>query len=314
MKLVITGGAGYIGTELLSVLDESITSFDIVVYDNLSRGNYNLFLSEKIKSKSIQFVQGDILDTRKLRAVLADADAVVHLAAKVTTPFANEDPHLFEQVNHWGSAELSYALEGSNVKKLIYLSSLSVYGTSNEWVNFDSVPNPKTYYGISKLNGERMLTATNPQIDKYVLRCGNVYGYSKSMRFDAVVNKFMFNAHFNHTISIQGNGEQVRSFIHIDNVVSVLKGILFENNLEPSTYLLTDKNISIRELGETLKQLYPFLDMIYVQQDLQLKSIKVHADCMELLSGLYEKLELIDELTHFKNKFSFNTSENHILN
>jgi UDP-glucose 4-epimerase len=76
------------------------------VYDNLSRGNYNLFIGHKVASPKVKFVPGEILDSRRLRNVLRNIDIVFHLAAKVTTPFANTDGHIYEQTNHWGTAEL----------------------------------------------------------------------------------------------------------------------------------------------------------------------------------------------------------------
>ncbi|HIN39362.1 MAG TPA: SDR family oxidoreductase, partial [Flavobacteriales bacterium] len=224
----------------------------------------------------------------------------------VSTPFANEDPHLFEQVNHWGTAELSYALEESRVKTLIYLSSISVYGARQEQVNEDTIPNPKTYYGISKLNGEKMISRLGDKINTYILRCGNVYGYSKSMRFDAVVNKFMFEAHFNKKISIQGSGKQQRAFIHIARVSTVLAGIIHYEGIKSGTYNLVDRNLSVIELANTIKSLYPDLEMIFVQQDLSLKNVivdtetKLSTDCLSST-----KTKLLEDLQAFKSHFSF---------
>ena len=112
MRILVTGGGGYIGTELVKRLVNFSAVEEVVVYDNLSRGNFNLFLGNKRRKNSkISFVQGDILDTRRLKKALNGIDVVYHLAAKVTTPFANTDPHYYEQINHWGTAELVYALK-----------------------------------------------------------------------------------------------------------------------------------------------------------------------------------------------------------
>jgi len=74
----------------------------------------------------------------------------------VTTPFADQDAHLFEQVNHWGTAEVTYAVEESDVKRLIYLSSVSVYGSGDMAKGIDAELNPKTFYGISKCGPKSM--------------------------------------------------------------------------------------------------------------------------------------------------------------
>ena len=305
MRVVITGGAGYIGTELTHLISQDSAVTDIVVYDNLGRKNYNLFLLEKMPGTNINFVYGDILDSRKLKKVLADADVVFHLAAKVSTPFANEDPHLFEQVNHWGTAELSYALEESNVSHVIYMSSISVYGAGEDQVSESASTNPKTHYGISKLQGEQMISRLDSKMKVHILRCGNVYGYSKSMRFDAVINKFMFEAHFDGRINIEGSGKQQRAFIHILKVVKVLSALIGSDEVPAGIFNLVDKNLSVIGLANTIKEIYPEMEMIFVQQDLKLKNVIVDLEGALKEYSLLNQTDIKTELEEFKNRFAF---------
>ncbi|MGD1890091.1 MAG: NAD-dependent epimerase/dehydratase family protein [Cyclobacteriaceae bacterium] len=219
MTILITGGAGYIGTQLVAELVKDHSVSRIIIYDNLSRDNYNAFLGHSLYKRTdntlkIEFVSGELLDTRKLRSVVQEADIVYHLAAKVVTPFATTDGHAYEQTNHWGTAELVYAIEESpRVKKLIYVSSTSVYGSAH--AGEDTVPNPQTIYGISKLRGEEHVQRLFSKLPTYIIRCGNVYGYNKSLRFDAVINRFMFEANFRRRVSIHGDGKQRRAFISV---------------------------------------------------------------------------------------------------
>ncbi|MBL4752226.1 MAG: NAD-dependent epimerase/dehydratase [Flavobacteriales bacterium] len=305
MRILITGGAGYLGTELTHLLSQDPEVSEIIIYDNLSRKNYNLFLLEKMPGTNIKFVYGDILDSRKLKKVLENVDMVFHLAAKVSTPLANEDPHLFEQVNHWGTAELSYALEESDVSHVVYMSSISVYGARQESVNESSPTSPKTYYGISKLNGEHMLSRLDSKMKIHILRCGNVYGYSKSMRFDAVINKFMFEAHFENRVNIEGSGKQQRAFIHINKVVNVLSRLLNSNEVSSGTYNLVDKNLSVIALANTMKEVYPDMEMIFVQQDLDLKNIIVELNGPFNQEDRSPETDLLTELKEFNNRFAF---------
>jgi len=114
MHVLITGGAGYIGTALVEMLSQNKAVSQIDIYDNLSRANRNFFIGKnKLNSTKVNFIQGEILDSRKLKKALKGVDVVYHLAANVTTPFSDQNPHLFEQVNHWGTAELTYAIEES---------------------------------------------------------------------------------------------------------------------------------------------------------------------------------------------------------
>ncbi len=306
MNILITGGAGYIGTELVYLLEKEKSINEIVVYDNLCRKNFNLFIGKsKLPSKKVRLVIGDLLDSRKLKTEVEKTDVVFHLAAKVTTPFADRNPHEFDQTNNWGTAELTYLIENSNVSKFIYLSSVSVYGASDKELDINSFPNPKTFYGISKWNGEKHVQRLqNPKIDTYILRLGNVYGYSKSMRFDSVINKFMFEANFKNHIRIHGDGNQMRSFIHIDKVSSLLKNLLF-SEFKPDTYNLVEKNYSINEIVDVLKQIYPTLEFTYLTQNMNMRSLIIKLDTRIDSICKTENQDLQSQLLDFKKEFSF---------
>lgn len=305
MKILITGGAGYIGTELTHQLLQNPAVTEIIIYDNLSRKNYNLFLGHnKLPDQRIKFVLGDILDSYKLRKVIAEADVVYHLAAKVLTTFSNDDPHLFEQVNHWGSAELSYALENSKVQKVIYISSTSVYGASEEQIEEDTPPQPRTYYGISKFNGEKMISRLSDRMQTYIIRCGNVYGYNRSLRFDAVINKFMFDAHFTNRITIQGSGLQQRAFVHIDKVGRDLAGLI-NIDLRSGTFNLVDKNLSVMEVADTLKDIYPNMEMLFILQDRKSRTLFINPENKLSAISAYPAVSLHDELQNFSKQFTF---------
>jgi len=170
MKILITGGAGYIGTELCSRLMHHPEIESIRVYDNLSRKNFNFFLGNNKLTSKVSFAQAEILDSYTLRKEVAKVDTVIHLAARVTTPFADQSPHLFDQINNWGTAELAYAVEESDCQRLIYMSSVSVYGSSEAEVGGDTPTTPKTFYGISKLNGERHVERLKDKKDVSIVR------------------------------------------------------------------------------------------------------------------------------------------------
>lgn len=306
MKVLVTGGAGYIGTELVSMLIARPDVDQVIVYDNLSRPNHNFFLGLRLKnSAKISFVKGELLDSRALRKALKGVDVVYHLAAKVTTPFANADAHVYEQVNHWGTAELVYAVEDSDVKRFIYTSSTGVYGSSNIPAHEDKPPDPKTFYAVSKLRGEEHVRRLIGKIDTYIMRCGNVYGYNKSMRFDAVINKFIFDANFSRLITIQGDGKQSRTFIHIEMLAKALSNLLVAD-LPGDVYNIVDKNLTVLDILDVLKELLPDLEFIFINQHLRLHELNVKVnplitDTLEIRNNRTLK----EELSEFLGKFSF---------
>lgn len=304
MNILITGGAGYIGTELTYTLGEIDEVESITVYDNLSRGNYNLFIGHKVASPKVKFCQGEILDSRKLRNALKNIDVVFHLAAKVTTPFANTDGHIYEQTNHWGTAELTYALEESNVKQLIFLSSTGVYGNTTAPVTEDSLPQPDSFYSISKLRAEQHIKRLSGKMKTIIIRLGNVYGYSKSMRFDAVINRFMFDAHFTNRITINGAGSQHRSFIHIDKTTDVLAKLL-TIDVPAGIYNLADKTLSILDIVDVMKTIYPELESFFINQNYTGHNLEVERQSLLLNYVDLPESNLEDELKTFRQKFTF---------
>lgn len=306
MNILITGGAGYVGTKLVKRLLGEVTVDQITVYDNLSKGHHNFFLGEAFENRSkIQAVRGDILDTRLLKKHMKNVDVVIHLAAIVTTPFANTDPHFYEQVNHWGTAEVVYCAEESNVSKFIHLSSTSVYGASDEIADENTTPSPSTFYGISKLRGEEHVNRLSEKTNAINIRGGNVYGYSKSMRFDAVINRFMFDANFAGRIQIFGNGKQSRAFIHVNHLVDSLTKTIV-GSVSSGTYNLVDKNLQILDLVDVMKEIYPDLEFLFSNQHMNLRELKISSE-----SALFEQIEkfnnipLKEELVAFKEKFAF---------
>ena len=306
MNILITGGAGYVGTKLVKKLAQDNAVDQIVVYDNLIKENYNLFLVDKISNhEKINFIHGDILDSKKLKKILENIDIVYHLAAKVTSPFANVNLHYYEQINNWGTAELSYAIEDSNVKRVIYLSSMGVYGFSKEALTESSPTNPSSFYAISKLKGERHIKALSKKTEHIILRCGNVYGYSRSMRFDAVINKFVFESNFNNKIIIQGSGEQHRAFIHIDAVSNSLSE-LTTKSIPSGTYNFSQRNTSVLEIMEILKETNEELEFVFVNQQTKVNEQKV-SDDQELKKYIdySPKRSLKEEIVAFQNSFSF---------
>ena len=305
MKVLITGGAGYLGYSLVKQLLEDVEQLhSVTIYDNLSRKNYSIFTEARFNQKPVHFIQGDILDGRTLSAALKDTDCVIHLAAKVTTPFADQEVHLYDQVNHWGTAQLATAIEKSPVRKVIYLSSISVYGNSDSFIDELAEPNPHSFYGISKLEGEKQINTLQNTRDVYILRSGNVYGYNPAYRIDAVINRFMFDANFIGRIKINGSGEQHRSFIHVDKIAQTVVGAV-DDTYSTGLYNVVEHNMTVDEVARELRRLYPKLESIHVNYNIRMNDSRTRLPCRIFDCVPLVNRSLHEELREFKNSFSF---------
>lgn len=306
MRILITGGAGYIGYSLVhNLLDQPAGLTEIVIYDNLSRANYGFFSSEKMEGVPIRFVRGELLDGRNLEKQLRNIDVVYHLAAKVFTPFADRDAHFFDQINHWGTAQLVAAVEKSpSVKQFIYLSSISVYGHTDTPVDEDYAPHPTSFYGISKLDGEEHVRRLKSKIKVQIIRSGNVYGFNPCMRIDAVINKFMFAANFRGQITINGGGTQMRSFIGLEKIANLL-GDLVRREVPEGIFNAVEYNFAINDIVEHLQELYPDLEMLFINQNMKMREISIQTPCKVFEYVPLQKKGFLEELREFKGRFSF---------
>ena len=303
MKILLTGGAGYIGNELVYRLSEETGIEEILVYDNLCKGNYNLFTGlRKVPGKNVRFLQADILDSRSLRSAMKGVDLVIHLAAKVPTPYADQDPHDFEQSNHWGTAEVVYAAEEESVGRFIYLSSQSVYG-HGEVKNTEHPRVPTSYYSISKMRGEEHVLRLMEKVSVQLVRCANVYGYSKNLRVETEINQLVFDAHFSNRVSIHGDPEFTQTYISLYRLVEVLAQMV-NQNVESDVYNLSHLSVSSMDMVEGLKVFYPGLETIFVDLHIPLHELTMQCD-WRLAPLLPDDTSIVEDLQKFKELFTF---------
>jgi len=266
MKIVVTGAAGYLGAELIRMLSHSYRKIDqLILVDDLSSGNKNIFINASLGNACpIQFYSCSILETHKLKKIVNDVDVVVHLAARVKTPFANENPHEFEMINHWGTSELIDVCVRQGVKRFIYASSTAVFGVSNHLISIDDVPNPITSYAVSKYRGELQIMVHAKKLNISIVRLGTVFGYAPCMRFDTVVNKMAFDARFKKRIHIHGDGTQKRSIIHIGKAAELFYNQIFTNDIEFPLVHGIEHHVTINQLGEKFSKLVSGLEIVRI--------------------------------------------------
>lgn len=303
MKILITGGAGYIGTSLVEELNSLSEVKEIIVYDNMSHNNIRFFFGS-LRLEKVKFVKGDILNHIELARQLKNIDVVFHLAGVVKSPYSLEDSLKYEQINQWGTANLVQSIEKmESVQKLIFLSSASVYGFSG--IEIDPIEvNPMNAYGRSKREAEKFVELLSSDIDVRIFRAGNVFGYNRTIRLDSVINRFIFESLCYGRIRIFGNGHQVRPFIHIDQLTKTLTGAL---TMDQNTDLFQNAiqfHKSINELKDLLVDSISDLEYIYVNRGYEAPHLSIPQEdslSEEEISTLIKK-----EIQIFKNQFVLN--------
>ncbi|HUR30335.1 MAG TPA: NAD-dependent epimerase/dehydratase family protein, partial [Saprospiraceae bacterium] len=151
---------------------------------------------------------------------------------------------------------------------------------------------------------ERQLSILNNNRKLFILRSGNVYGYNPSYRIDAVVNRFLFQANFMGKITINGSGDQHRSFIHVDKLVHAIVQLI-EGVVEPGIFNLVEHNQTINNIAASIKNLYPGLDLIYANHNVRMKDLLTVTPCKIWSTVHLPVRSFQEELLDFKTHFSF---------
>lgn len=267
MKVLITGGSGYVGTTLIEELNALDNVENIFVYDNLSSSSIGFFLG-KTKLNKVKFIKGDILDTYALEQIITEVDVIYHLAAYVSFPYNHQQNMQYDQINKWGTLNLVRCIQNTDnfVKKFIYLSSSSVYGL-NENIDFNDEPIPSNAYGKSKFAAEKYVKLLKGNMNVEIVRAANIFGFNCNLRLDSVLNNFIFNGLVHKKILIYGNGDQKRPYASLNNLVKLLTISITEKE-NPSLRNFAEFNASLNEIKDWLIRLVPDMEYTYVNQNM----------------------------------------------
>lgn len=267
MKWLITGGCGFIGTNLIRrLLKEDGDTHSIRVYDNLSVGNrddlekissfeeINSNAPGEISDTGVELVVGDIRDSDVAQRAASGADVIVHLAAQAGVPTSVEDPRYDFEANALGTFNLLEAARYQEVDRFVFASSAAPIGECEPPIHEDMACNPKAPYGASKLAGEGYCSAYHGSygIDTVALRFGNVYG-PRSGHKSSVVAKFIRRALNGKTLEIYGDGQQTRDFIHTDDLTRAIFLAATESDVGGEVFqIATNSETTINELADLI--------------------------------------------------------------
>ena len=252
MKIFVTGGSGFIGKHLIRKLQNE---HELIIYENFSNSSEEDFLN--LLKNNISLIKGDMTNFSLLKKSLMNVDLVIHLAAKIDILESITHPNDTHKINVEGSLNILRCCVENNIKNFISASSAAVYGNPTEIpVSEKTVPNPVSPYGAEKLSLEFYAKAFANAYDMNCisLRFFNVYGKGQSNEYAGVITKFMEKIHSNLPLTIFGNGENTRDFIHIDDLVDgIVKSISNINGKKGNVYnLASGVSTSVKELAELM--------------------------------------------------------------
>jgi UDP-glucose 4-epimerase len=227
VSVLITGGAGYIGSQLIRDLpfNKDFEGRTIRILDNMLRERY-VSIMNLPSDVRYEFIEGDIRKDKDLKAAFRDVEVVFDLAGITNAPLSFERKELTMDINYEGWKKiLTYAIR--NRVKFVYASSASVYGPTEGMVdeNFDC--KPASPYGETKLLAERecIKACKESGLNATALRLGTVYGYSIGMRFDTVVDRFVYLACIGMPLTVWIGAERAkRPYLHVKDAG---RGLMF---------------------------------------------------------------------------------------
>jgi UDP-glucose 4-epimerase len=217
MKILVTGGAGFIGSHIAEHFQGRA---EMRVLDNLASG-----FQSNLAGLNVEFIHGSILDREMVARAVQGVDFIFHLAAMVSAPESVQKPLQCVETNTIGTLVVLEEAARAKVKKLVLSSSAAIYGDNPVVPKIETMlPEPKSPYAITKLDGEyycRMFAAEG-RLRTACLRYFNVFGPRQNPRsqYAAAVPIFIDRALKNKPITIFGDGEQTRDFIHVQDVVA----------------------------------------------------------------------------------------------
>ena len=245
MNFLITGGCGYIGTEITKHLLSN--NHKVTVVDNLWFGNNHA------KHKSLRIIKEDVRNFDKIN--IKNTHTIIHLANIANDPSVELNPTLSWEVNVLASKIIAEHAINNKVKKIIFFSSGSVYGVKREKRVTENLKlNPISVYNKTKMIAERIFLSYKNQIDIKCLRPATVSGFSKRLRLDLTVNKLTFDAFYKKKIFVDG-GKQVRPNIQIQDILRIIDHFcLTKKKFKHNIYNIGFENLSILKIAQKIKK------------------------------------------------------------
>jgi len=250
-KVVVTGGAGFIGSNLCKKLVE--LGAEVTVFDNLYSGNIERI--QDLIDNGLKFVQKDIRDATAIQEVTKNCKTIFHLAAQTSVPFSMENPQEDSEINVLGTLNVLEAARKAGAR-VVFASSSAVYGNPKQRPTSEKVePNPIAFYGLTKLLGEHYCRFYHNTygLEVVMFRIFNIYGPDCHGAIYDFLNKLKKDP---HKLEILGTGKQSRDFVYVDDMVDALLRAAITPEASGQEFNIgTGSTISVAELAKLVVEI-----------------------------------------------------------
>lgn len=301
MRILVTGGCGYVGSSLVPALLND--GHEVVVIDTEWFGN------SLPDSTQLHCIKGDIRENSIYPN--ENFEAVIHLANIANDPSVDLNPELSWEVNTLATLQLLSWAKLVGVKDFIYASSGSVYGLSDELRVTEDLPLlPISTYNKTKMVAEQIVSNWRDEFRVISLRPATICGYSPRMRFDLAVNLLTYQALSNKFIKVLG-GTQVRPNIHIADMVQVYRHFIDNRNIPSGSYNAGFENLTILEIANRIAE--EVGAEITVEESNDPRSYRLDSSKL-LATGFKPQFNIGDAIGELKSRFIAGTLDNSIMN
>jgi nucleoside-diphosphate-sugar epimerase len=295
MKVLVLGGAGFIGSVLCPYLRERGDEVTVV----------DAFLFEERTDTSLPYalIRGDIRNAGALLPAVDEADAVVNLAAVSNDPASDLAPELAWETNYKANELISQLCQATK-KRVVHASSCSVYGFSDgDIFDEESQLDPVTLYAQTKMLSEQCYL--HKEVDAVIFRLATVYGYSPKPRFDLVVNTMIGSGFFNGKVMVKG-GNQWRPIVHVKDVARAIYMALHAESLGHKIYNVgsNEQNYQVGTLGALVAQSLPNAELIHEKDGRDKRSYRVDFGLIEKDLQFQTEFGLGDAVSELCSAFS----------
>lgn len=292
-KILILGGAGFIGSILSQTLHEQ--GDEVTIFDTL-------FFEPKARDFSpFRLVQDDIRKKEELEPEIKRADAVVNLAALSNDPVSDLDPQLTWDINHAANSVIA-ELCAKYGKRIVFASSCSVYGFGQETFHEESETNPLSLYAKTKVLSEKIYE--DKATDVVSLRFATAYGYTAKPRFDLVVNSMVGTAHFQGRLVVHG-GSQWRPLVHVKDIARAIHLAIHAPTLPGRVYNIgsNEQNYQIIDLASHIIEFFPDAKLGREEENFDPRSYRVDFSKAEQELGFRAKHTIAEAVQEFQEAF-----------